>query len=58
MHKAPSDKWATLLSTRYKYRHSDGDIEVASALEVAIDTHCLVFLSSNETQDGKQLHTC
>ncbi|KZV77107.1 calcium activated cation channel [Peniophora sp. CONT] len=51
VHKAPSDKWATLLSTRYKYRHSDGDIEVASALEVAIDTHCLVFLSSNETQD-------
>ena len=28
-------------------------MEVASALEVAIDTHCLVFLSSNETQDGK-----
>ncbi|KAI0036049.1 calcium activated cation channel [Vararia minispora EC-137] len=51
IHKAPSDKLVSVMSTRYKHRHSDGDIELSSALELAIDTHCTIFLSSSESQD-------
>jgi hypothetical protein len=38
-HKAPADKLVSIMSTRYKHMHSDGDIELSSALELAIDTH-------------------
>ncbi|KAF9247409.1 hypothetical protein BU15DRAFT_84908 [Melanogaster broomeanus] len=42
----------TLMTSRYRHRESDGDIsEAASALEVSIDNHCIIFLSSSEAQD-------
>jgi hypothetical protein len=39
VHKSPPDKLVSILSTRYEHMHSDGDIELSSALELAIDTH-------------------
>ncbi|KJA29836.1 hypothetical protein HYPSUDRAFT_60682 [Hypholoma sublateritium FD-334 SS-4] len=41
-----------IMSTRYQHRQVDGDeSEMSSALEVAIDQHCTIFLSSTEAQD-------
>ncbi|KAI0053727.1 calcium activated cation channel [Auriscalpium vulgare] len=51
VHQAPQDRITTIMSTRYKFRQPDGDIELSSALEVAIDSHCTIFLSSSEAQD-------
>lgn len=51
VHKSPGDRVPALLSSRYKHRQSDGDIEVSSAIELAIDSHCTIFLSSSEAQD-------
>ncbi|KAH9077030.1 calcium activated cation channel [Lactarius deliciosus] len=51
VHKSPVDRVPALLSSRYKHRQSDGDIEVSSAIELAIDSHCTIFLSSSEAQD-------
>ncbi|KAH9049645.1 calcium activated cation channel [Lactarius hengduanensis] len=51
VHKSPGDRVPALLSSRYKHRQSDGDIEVSSAIELAIDSHCTIFLSSTEAQD-------
>ncbi|KAI9467155.1 calcium activated cation channel [Lactarius psammicola] len=51
VHKAPGDRVPALLSSRYKHRQPDGDIEVSSAIELAIDSHCTIFLSSSEAQD-------
>ncbi len=39
VHQSPKDSVPTLLSSRFKHRQSDGDIEVSSALELAIDSH-------------------
>lgn len=40
------------MSTRFKHRESDGDeSDMSSALELAIDTNCTIFLSSSEAQD-------
>ncbi|KAF9029771.1 Ca2+-permeable cation channel activity protein [Panaeolus papilionaceus] len=40
------------MSTRFKHRQIDGDeSEMSSALEMAIDQHCTIFLSSSEAQD-------
>ncbi|TEB35722.1 calcium activated cation channel [Coprinellus micaceus] len=52
VHIAEPDRIATILSKRYQHRQIDGDeSEMASALEVAIDQHCTIFLSSSESQD-------
>ncbi|KAI6047511.1 hypothetical protein EDC04DRAFT_2864568 [Pisolithus marmoratus] len=42
VHQSPPDKIIPMVTTRYRYRHADGDISVASsALEIAIDNSCL-----------------
>ncbi|KAG2155006.1 uncharacterized protein EDB93DRAFT_1080810 [Suillus bovinus] len=52
VHQSPTEKIKFLMSTRYRHREHDGDIsEASSALEIAIDTHCTIFLSSTEAQD-------
>ncbi|KAI0303946.1 hypothetical protein BC826DRAFT_201757 [Russula brevipes] len=51
VHNSPIDRIPAILSTRYSHRQSDGDIEFSSAIELAIDSHCPIFLSSSEAQD-------
>ncbi|KAF8272129.1 calcium activated cation channel [Lactarius quietus] len=51
VHKSPADRVPAIMSSRYKHRQADGDIEVSSAIELAIDSHCTIFLSSSEAQD-------
>ncbi|KAI0727308.1 hypothetical protein C8Q72DRAFT_841133 [Fomitopsis betulina] len=52
VHQAPSDKTVLMLSTRFRFKEVDeGVSEKASALELAIDSHCTIFLSSTEAQD-------
>ncbi|KAI0268117.1 calcium activated cation channel [Gloeopeniophorella convolvens] len=51
VHKSPADRIPAILSTRYRHRQTDGDIELSSAMELAIDSHCAIFLSSSEAQD-------
>ncbi|KAG2349128.1 hypothetical protein BDR05DRAFT_956507 [Suillus weaverae] len=51
VHQSPSERITSLMSTRYRHHEPDGDIsEASSALEIAIDTHCTIFLSSIEAQ--------
>ncbi|KAJ3572869.1 hypothetical protein NP233_g2814 [Leucocoprinus birnbaumii] len=51
-HLFPRDKLTDVMSTRYQHLQIDGDLsETASALEMAIDQHCIVFLSSSEAQE-------
>ncbi|EGO02051.1 hypothetical protein SERLA73DRAFT_71198 [Serpula lacrymans var. lacrymans S7.3] len=52
VHQGPSDRLDAIMCTRFKHREPDGDVsELSSALEVAIDSHCTIFLSSSEAQD-------
>ncbi|TFK55588.1 hypothetical protein OE88DRAFT_1622056 [Heliocybe sulcata] len=52
IHQAPSDRLKSIMSTRFQIKESDGDVsEMTSALELAIDSHCTIFLSSSEAQD-------
>ncbi|KIL00487.1 hypothetical protein PAXRUDRAFT_762456 [Paxillus rubicundulus Ve08.2h10] len=52
VHQNTVDKILLIMTTRYRVRESDGDIsEASSALEVSIDNHCIIFLSSSEAQD-------
>jgi hypothetical protein len=52
VHLSPPDRINSIMSTRYRHRQLDGDTsETASALEMAIDSHCTIFLSSSEAQD-------
>ncbi|KAH7887552.1 hypothetical protein F5I97DRAFT_1805205 [Phlebopus sp. FC_14] len=52
VHQSPLDRITSIMSTRYRHRETDGDVsESSSALEIAIDTHCTIFLSSSEAQD-------
>ncbi|KZT05660.1 calcium activated cation channel [Laetiporus sulphureus 93-53] len=52
IHQAPSDQTVPMMSTRFRYKETDDGIsEKASALELAIDSHCTIFLSSTEAQD-------
>jgi hypothetical protein len=39
VHNSPPDRIPAILSSRYMYRQSDGDIEYTSAIELAIDSH-------------------
>jgi hypothetical protein len=66
VHNLPAGRLEAVMSTRFRYRESDGDTSAAtSALETAIDQHCTVstplilydndtdwqtFLSSTEAQ--------
>ncbi|OAX44017.1 hypothetical protein K503DRAFT_846787 [Rhizopogon vinicolor AM-OR11-026] len=51
VHQSSAEKVKSLMSTRYRHIEADGDIsEASSALEIAIDTHCTIFLSSTEAQ--------
>jgi hypothetical protein len=65
VHNLPGGRLEAVMSTRFRYRESDGDASAAtSALETAIDQHCTVspfpcgesytdqqvFLSSTEAQ--------
>ncbi|AAW41031.2 calcium activated cation channel, putative [Cryptococcus deneoformans JEC21] len=51
VHNLPIDKLESVMSTRYRYRESDGDESApSSALETAIDQHGTIFLSSSEAQ--------
>ncbi|EJD01312.1 calcium activated cation channel [Fomitiporia mediterranea MF3/22] len=51
VHRAPPDRLTTTMSKRYCRLEWDGDkSELQSALELAIDTHCTIFLSSTEAQ--------
>ncbi|KAF4601937.1 hypothetical protein EYR40_005138 [Pleurotus pulmonarius] len=52
VHRAAPDRLYSIMSTRYCHRQVDGDESgVASALELAIDSQCYIFLSSSEAQD-------
>ncbi|TCD69242.1 hypothetical protein EIP91_008345 [Steccherinum ochraceum] len=52
IHRAPPDRITSMMSTRFMHREVDGDdSEKVSALEMAIDSHCTIFLSSTEAQD-------
>ncbi|KAK0462001.1 uncharacterized protein EV420DRAFT_140598 [Desarmillaria tabescens] len=52
VHQSPPDRVNAFMSTRFKHRQLDGDeSDMASALEMAIDSHCTIFLSSTEAQD-------
>ncbi|WOO78518.1 Calcium channel YVC1 [Vanrija pseudolonga] len=51
VHRFPKDRLPSVMSGRFRWRTSDGgESASASALEVAIDGHCTIFLSSNEAQ--------
>ncbi|PBK69758.1 hypothetical protein ARMSODRAFT_935567 [Armillaria solidipes] len=52
VHQSPPDRINAFMSTRFKHRQIDGDeSDMTSALEMAIDLHCTIFLSSTEAQD-------
>ncbi|KIM68913.1 hypothetical protein SCLCIDRAFT_1209129 [Scleroderma citrinum Foug A] len=52
IHQSSPDRMIPMMTTLYRCKEADGDISVAStALEVAIDNHCTIFLSSSESQD-------
>ncbi|KAH9977639.1 calcium activated cation channel [Lactifluus volemus] len=51
VHNSPVDKIPAILSSRYRHRRPDGDIEFTSAIELAVDSHCTIFLSSSEAQN-------
>lgn len=52
IHLAPPDKMHAMMSSRFRHREVDGDeSERLSAIEIAIDSHCTIFLSSSEAQD-------
>ncbi|KAF9443331.1 calcium activated cation channel [Macrolepiota fuliginosa MF-IS2] len=51
-HLFPRDKLTEVMATRYQHLQVDGDVsETSSALEMAIDQHCTIFLSSTEAQE-------
>ncbi|KAF9076993.1 calcium activated cation channel [Rhodocollybia butyracea] len=52
IHLMPPDRLAAVMATRYTHMNMDDDeSDPASALEMAIDSHCTIFLSSSESQD-------
>ncbi|KAK7695377.1 hypothetical protein QCA50_000012 [Cerrena zonata] len=52
IHRAAPEKIHTMMSTRFVHREVDGDeSDRLSAIELAIDSHCTIFLSSSEAQD-------
>ncbi|KAJ7786312.1 hypothetical protein B0H16DRAFT_1355621 [Mycena metata] len=52
VHIAPPETLNSIMSTRFQHIQVDGDeSDMSSALEMAIDAHCTIFLSSSEAQD-------
>ncbi|PPQ77679.1 hypothetical protein CVT25_011114 [Psilocybe cyanescens] len=52
VHLADPDRVKDIMAKRYQHRQIDGDeSEMSSALEMAIDQHCTIFLSSSEAQE-------
>ncbi|KAJ6515603.1 calcium activated cation channel [Mycena sanguinolenta] len=52
VHLASPDTLNAIMSTRFRHIQVDGDMsDMSSALELAIDSHCTIFLSSTEAQD-------
>ncbi|KAJ4479281.1 calcium activated cation channel [Lentinula aciculospora] len=52
IHLSVPECLAAVMATRYTHIQIDGDeSDPASALEMAIDSHCTIFLSSSESQD-------
>ncbi|KAJ3741523.1 calcium activated cation channel [Lentinula detonsa] len=52
VHLNVPERLAAVMATRYTHIQIDGDeSDPASALEMAIDSHCTIFLSSSESQD-------
>lgn len=52
VHQAPPDRLTSIMSTRFRHREWDGDdSDLSTALELAIDSQCTIFLSSSEAQD-------
>ncbi|KAJ7167506.1 calcium activated cation channel [Mycena filopes] len=52
VHIAPPETLNAIMSTRFQHVQVDGDkSDMSSALEMAIDAHCTIFLSSSEAQD-------
>ncbi|KAK7061976.1 hypothetical protein R3P38DRAFT_682340 [Favolaschia claudopus] len=52
VHYAAPETLNAIMSTRFQHIQVDGDkSEMSSALEMAIDSHCTIFLSSTEAQD-------
>ncbi|KAJ6538556.1 Ca2+-permeable cation channel activity protein [Mycena vulgaris] len=52
VHMAPPETLNSIMSTRFQHIQADGDrSDMSSALEMAIDSHCTIFLSSTEAQD-------
>lgn len=39
VHNSPSERIPAIMSSRYRHRQRDGDIEFTSAIELAIDSH-------------------
>ncbi|RPD66965.1 calcium activated cation channel [Lentinus tigrinus ALCF2SS1-7] len=55
VHQAPPEKLQDIMSARFRHKEIDGDVSGrVSALEMAIDSHCTIFLSSSEAQDVVQ----
>ncbi|KAI0375859.1 hypothetical protein BV20DRAFT_959903 [Pilatotrama ljubarskyi] len=55
LHQAPPEKISAVMSSRFRHKEADGDLSGrVSALEMAIDSHCTIFLSSSEAQDVVQ----
>ncbi|KAI0677344.1 hypothetical protein C8Q78DRAFT_1002340 [Trametes maxima] len=55
VHQAPPEKISAIMASRFCHREIDGDESGrSSALELAIDCHCTIFLSSSEAQDVVQ----
>ncbi|EKM59313.1 uncharacterized protein PHACADRAFT_249722 [Phanerochaete carnosa HHB-10118-sp] len=52
VHASAPDRITPIMTTRFTHREADGDVsDKNSALELAIDSHCTIFLSSNESQE-------
>ncbi|KAH9482548.1 Calcium channel YVC1 [Psilocybe cubensis] len=52
VHLAEPSRVKDIMAKRYQHRQIDGDeSEMSSALEMAIDQHCTIFLSSSEAQE-------
>ncbi|KAL7282554.1 hypothetical protein ACG7TL_004025 [Trametes sanguinea] len=55
VHQAPPEQISAVMSSRFRHKEVDGDVSGrVSALEMAIDSHCTIFLSSSEAQDVVQ----
>ncbi|RDB19925.1 Calcium channel YVC1 [Hypsizygus marmoreus] len=52
VHISPPDRLTAIMSSRFRHIQVDGDTsDMSSALEMAIDSHCSIFLSSSEAQE-------